>query len=113
MKTTMAALKSDREAAATALRNNYHLTPGKAIYVNVNHVTENGTRYLDIYTVMDGGTAHERITRITFTVALVTGFTYNRRREAIRTQNAALDVVAVLGRRLYGDARAFGAFRLA
>lgn len=100
-----------------------YLTPGKRVYVKVNHWTPNGTRYLDVYVVQapDGtddvySAMHiergARIERITAFAAWATGYTYDSRREAIRTQNSELDIVRSLGRNLYGDELALNGERL-
>lgn len=95
--TTLTKTPSEIEEYRTILRERF--TPiGTRVYVQLRHFTPNNTRYYDVYVVKDG-----RIERITAFVAWATGYTYDRRRESIRTQNDGLSIVQSLARRLYGD----------
>ena len=87
---------SEIEEYRTLLRERF--TPvGTRVYVQLKHFTANNTRYYDVYVVKDG-----RIERITAFVAWATGYKYDLKREAIRTQNDGLSIAQDLSRRLYG-----------
>ena len=106
MTTTIRKTRDEIEEYRTLLRERF--TPaGTRLYVHLNKYTPNATRYIDVYVVVDG-----RISRITAFVAWATGYTYDLRNEAIRTQNSELDVVRDLARRLYDDDRALDGERL-
>ena len=74
---------------------------GTRVYGDLRHMTNTGTRYYDFYVVTDD----KRIQRITGMVAQATGYTYDHKRECIKTQNDIINVVHALAYALYGDAR--------
>lgn len=106
---------ADKETAKKILIEKF-LSKGSRVYVHYNHTTPNGTHYYDVYVPM-AETHYDdppqlSISRITSLVANATGYKYDLKREAIRTQNDANSIVHDLGRALYDDERAFSMERM-
>lgn len=107
MPVTKMTIETRRDNAALLLREKF--TPrGTRIYGDLRHMTTNGTRYYDFYVVTDD----KRIQRITSLVSQATGYTYDLKRECIKTQSDIIDIVHALARKLYADSKAFDYDRL-
>lgn len=95
---------AEREEAIAYLKA--QLRPGLNLYTCLRSVSSTGmSRTLDLYYV-----SGDEILRITWSAALVLGWTYDRRTEALRVHGCGLDVgyhtVASLSRILFGDEQA-------
>lgn len=91
----------EREEAIASLREN--LRAGVTIYTVLRSVSKTGmSRCLDLYYV-----DHNEINRITWSVAKILEWSYDRRKEALRVNGCGMDMgyhaVHCLGRVLFGD----------
>lgn len=95
------ATKTETAEATERLRE--ILSPGDVVRTKLDHVSRSGmTRWIDLYVIRD----NEPV-RITRSAADVTGYTYDRRRDALKIEGCGMDMgfaaVYSLSLRLFPD----------
>lgn len=80
--------KTDKAEALETLRSQFKMVPGDTVYTVLRHVSPSGmTRWLDLYVIRDGEPL-----RMTWSVANALGWTYDRKREALKVGGCGMDM---------------------
>ena len=81
-------LKHDKKEALETLTEQVKLLPGETVYTVLRGVARSGmTRWIDLYVIRDGEPL-----RITWSAANATGYTYDRKREALKIGGCGMDM---------------------
>ena len=93
--------KADKAEAIRALLEDLKLSPGETVHTVIRNVARSGmTRWLDLYVIRDGEPR-----RITWNACNATGYTYDRKHEALKIGGCGMDMgfeaVYVLSRVLW------------
>lgn len=96
--------KIERQEAIDQLKR--YLKPGTTVYTILRHVASSGmTRWIDLYVF-----ENNEPRRLTWNACLSTGYTYDRKREALKIGGCGMDmgfaVVYDLSKTVLGDATA-------
>ena len=84
--TTNTQAAQDKAEAIERLRS--MMDVGNTIYTVLRHVSGSGmTRYIDLYVIKDN-----RPLRITWSAAIALGWTYDRKREALKVTGCGMDM---------------------
>lgn len=76
----------DKAEAIVSL--NKYLNVGDTVYTVMRHVSSSGmTRYIDLYVIKDN-----RPLRLTWSAATALGWTYDRKREALKVTGCGMDM---------------------
>ncbi len=73
------------------------IQPGAKVYTFVRHISRTGRKYVDFYIIYEN-----QLVRITHAVSVITGCTYDDRREAIAAQDIG-EVIEHFGWKLFAN----------
>lgn len=95
--------QTEQDEARATLLEQFHIVPGDTIWTKLDHVSSSGmTRWIDLYVIRD----NEPL-RITYSAAVVAGYPYDNKREALKIGGCGMDMgfaaVYSLARRLFPD----------
>jgi hypothetical protein len=103
--------QTGKQRVAEFLKERF-IKPDCTLYTVLRHVTPDGlSRFFDVYVVKDNEPY-----RITRSVSEITGFTYHKKREAIRVRGygfcAETEIAHAIGRALFGNGELINAKRI-